>query len=206
MKIRTYEDITSMELDIIKEIGSIGNGNAATALSAMLNTTIKMTIPKVSVLEFNEAIRHVGEVEEVVAAIMVELHGDIHGVMLFMLKDEFVLEIVSKVLNESEVQLWRLTEMETSLLIEVGNIMISSYINALTSLTNVEVNLSIPQMAIDMLGAILSVPMIQVANNSDRIMMVEGSFTIAGKELESQMLLFPDVESLNILMKKLGVN
>lgn len=206
MNIRTYEDMSTMELDIIKEIGSIGNGNAATALSSMLNTKVNMKIPTVSVLEFNAALKHVGGEEEIVAAILVELSGEIQGIMLFMLKDDFVQGVVARVLGKEKVCLSDLEEMERSLLIEIGNIVISSYINALSSLTQVNVHLSIPQMTVDMTGAILTVPMLLVANTSDRIMMVEGSFTIEGKEMESQMLLFPDVESLNILMKKLGVN
>lgn len=206
MNIRTYEDMSTMELDIIKEIGSIGNGNAATALSSMLNTKVNMKIPTVSVLEFNAALKHVGGEEEIVAAILVELSGEIQGIMLFMLKDDFVQGAVARVLGKEKVSLTDLEEMERSLLIEIGNIVISSYINALSSLTQVNVHLSIPQMSVDMTGAILTVPMLLVANNSDRIMMVEGSFTIEGKEMESQMLLFPDVESLNILMKKLGVS
>lgn len=205
MSINRYEEMNEMELDIIKEIGSIGNGNAATALSSLLSAEVKMPLPKVDILEFNEALRHLGNPEDVVAAILVEMSGDIQGIMLFILSKEFSDEIIFRVTGQPEVDFLNMGEIESSVLIEIGNIMISSYINALSSLTNVNVTLSVPQMAVNMLGGILSLPMAMLGLNSDRIMMITGKFKIEGKELDSDMLLLPDVESLNVLMRKLGV-
>ena len=96
-------------------------------------------------------------------------------------------------------------EIDTSVLTEIGNIVISSYVTALSSLTNVEVELSVPQFTVNMLGGILSVPIAMMGQHSDRIMMVTGDFKVDEKSLHSSMLLLPDVKSLNILMKKLGV-
>lgn len=205
MSINRYEEMNEMELDIIKEIGSIGNGNAATALSSLLSAEVKMPLPKVDILEFNEALRHLGNPEDVVAAILVEMSGDIQGIMLFILSKEFSDEIIFRVTGQPEVDFLNMGEIESSVLTEIGNIMISSYINALSSLTNVNVTLSVPQMAVNMLGGILSLPMAMLGLNSDRIMMITGKFKIEGKELDSDMLLLPDVESLNVLMRKLGV-
>lgn len=205
MSINKYEEMNEMELDIIKEIGSIGNGNAATALSSLLSAEVKMPLPKVEILEFNEALGHLGDPEDVVAAILVEMSGEIQGIMLFILSKEFSDEIIFRVTGQPEVDFLNMQEIETSVLTEIGNIMISSYINALSSLTNVNVTLSVPQMAVNMLGGILSLPMAMLGLNSDRIMMITGKFKIEGRELDSDMLLLPDVESLNVLMRKLGV-
>ncbi len=205
MSINKYEEMNEMELDIIKEIGSIGNGNAATALSSLLSAEVKMPLPKVEILEFNEALGHLGNPEDVVAAILVEMSGEIQGIMLFILSKEFSDEIIFRVTGQPEVDFLNMQEIETSVLTEIGNIMISSYINALSSLTNVNVTLSVPQMAVNMLGGILSLPMAMLGLNSDRIMMITGKFKIEGRELDSDMLLLPDVESLNVLMRKLGV-
>lgn len=205
MSINRYEEMNEMELDIIKEIGSIGNGNAATALSSLLSAEVKMPLPKVDILEFNEALGHLGNPEDVVAAILVEMSGEIQGIMLFILSKEFSDEIIFRVTGQPEVDFLDMKEIETSVLTEIGNIMISSYINALSSLTNVNVTLSVPQMAVNMLGGILSLPMAMLGLNSDRIMMITGKFKIEGRELDSDMLLLPDVESLNVLMRKLGV-
>ncbi len=205
MAISKYEEMNEMERDVIREIGSIGNGNAATALSSMLEAGVKMTLPEVNILEFNAAMNHLGDPEDVVAAILVEMSGEIQGIMLFILTQDFADEILKRMLGKDTVDFLALDEIDTSVLTEIGNIMISSYINALSSLTNVNVVLSVPQLAVNMLGGILSLPMATMGINSDRIMMITGEFKIDGRELNSDMLLLPDVDSLNVLMKKLGV-
>lgn len=205
MLINRYEEMNDMEIDIIKEIGSIGNGNAATALSGMLNAKVSMSLPKVELLEFNEALFHLGNPEDIVAAILVEMSGEIDGIMLFILTQEFSDEILNRMLGKEKVEFMEFEDIDVSALTEVGNIMISSYINALSTLTNVNINLSVPQIAVNMLGGILSLPMATMGISSDKIMMITGQFHIEDKNLESNMLLLPNVESLNLLMKKLGV-
>lgn len=126
--------------------------------------------------------------------------------MLFTAPGEFTDEVVFRMLGKAKVSLMELDEIDISVLTEIGNIVISSYINALSALTGVAVELSVPQLAVNMLGGIMSLPMAMMGQHSDRIMMVTGEFDIDGKALKSGMLLLPDVKSLNILMKKLGVD
>ena len=205
MAIKKYEEMNALELDILKEIGSIGGGNAATALSSMLSAKVNMTLPRAEILEFNEAIEKMGDPENVVAAIFVEMSGEIQGIMLFILPQEFSDDILFRMLGKTRVELLELEEIDASVLTEIGNIVISSYVTALSSLTNVEVELSVPQFTVNMLGGILSVPIAMMGQHSDRIMMVTGDFKVDEKSLHSSMLLLPEVKSLNILMKKLGV-
>ena len=109
-------------------------------------------------------------------------------------------------LGKTGAELLELEEIDTSVLMEIGNIVISSYITAMSSLTGVNVELSVPQLATNMLGGIMSMPIAMMGQHSDRIMMITGKFKIDGRALDSNMLLLPDVESLNVLMKKLGVD
>lgn len=206
MAIKKYEEMNEMEIDILKEIGSIGGGNAATALSSMLNTKVNMEIPKVEILEFNEALDSVGDPEDLVAAILVEMSGEIEGIMLFISKKEFADEILHRMVNKKDADFLELDEIDSSVLTEIGNIVISSYVTALSSLTNVDVDLSVPQLGVNMLGGIMSMPIAMMGQHSDKIMMITGKFKIDGKALDSRMLLLPDVQSLNVLMKKLGVD
>ena len=205
MAIKSYEEMNELEIDILKEIGSIGGGNAATALSSMLSAKVNMSLPKVEILDFNEALVNVGDPEEVVAAILVEMSGELSGIMLFILTKEFSDEILFRMLGKTEADFFELDEIDSSVLMEIGNIVISSYITAMASLVNMSVELSVPQLAVNMLGGIMSVPIAMMGQHSDRIMMITGEFKIDGKALNSNMLLLPDVESLNVLMKKLGV-
>ena len=77
MAINKYDEISELEIDIMREIGSIGGGNAATALSSILNTKVNMDLPKAEILGFNAALDSLGDPEDLVAAIFVELSGDI---------------------------------------------------------------------------------------------------------------------------------
>ena len=147
MGIKTYEEMNELEIDILKEIGSIGGGNAATALSSMLNAKVNMSLPKVEILDFNEALVNVGDTEEVVAAILVEMSGELSGIMLFILTKEFSDEILFRMLGKTEANFFELAEIDSSVLMEIGNIVISSYITAMASLVNMSVELSVPQLA-----------------------------------------------------------
>ncbi len=206
MGIENYEDMNALELDVIKEIGSIGTGNAATALSQVLKRPTKMSLPAVYVLGYNEAIEMVGAPEEIVAAVLVKMSGEINGIMLFILKIDFINAVLDSVLSRDIENYMDLTELEKSALEEIGNIIISSYVSAMSGLTGVAIKLSIPSIAINMLGGILSVPMVEFGYETDKLMMINGKFIVDGKVLDSNLLMMPDIQSLNYLMQKLGVD
>lgn len=206
MEIQRYEDMNALELDAIKEIGSIGTGNAATAISQVLRKRTRMSLPAVYILGYNEAIEMIGAPEEIVAAVLVKMSGEINGIMLFILKMDFINAILGSVMAKEINDYMDLTEMEKSALEEIGNIIISSYVNALSGLTGVAIGLSIPSIAVNMLGGILSVPMAEFGYETDKLMMINGKFIVDNKVLDSNLLMMPDIHSLNYLMHKLGVD
>ena len=132
MAISRYEEMNEMEMDILKEIGSIGGGNAATALSSLLSAKVNMLVPRVEILEFNEALAKLGDPEEIVAAVMVEMTGEVQGIMLFTAPEEFTDEVVFRMLGKTQISLMELDEIDTSVLTEIGIFVISSFINALS--------------------------------------------------------------------------
>ena len=205
MAIYRYEELGENQMDVFREIGSIGNGNAITALSGILSEKISMELPEVNILEFNMAQNKIGDAEEIVGAVLVEMSGELSGLMMLILKRDFIKTMIKKVLSYEKENLLDMGEMEESLLIEVGNIMLSSYLSALSSLTGIQIHLSVPQFAVNMLGGILSMPMAMMGIDSDKIMMITGAFSIGGEAMDSNILLLPDIRSLNVLMKKLGV-
>lgn len=202
----SYDDMNYMEMDVIKEVGSIGTGNAASALSSLLGTQVRMVLPQVTVLDFNAALSTVGNPESIVAAVMVNMGDEIDGIMLFILKPDLTRDIIGRLLNRPFTEYSQLSQMDISALNEVGNIMISSYVNALSTLAGVKISLSVPEIAVNMLGGILSVPMAEFGYQTDRLMMIRGKFIIDEKELDSDLIMLPDIDSLNYLMKKLVHN
>jgi len=194
-----------MEIDTLKEIGSIGTGNAATSLSQILGKAVRITLPEVRIMEYNEAIEWIGGPETVTAGVLVKMGGQLNGIMLSVQQLDFVNMVLDSMLGTHIEDYSQLDEMGRSALIEIGNIMISTFINALSSLANISVDLTVPAFALDMQGAILAVPMAEYGGASDYIMTIGGNLSCEGREMPCRLLLSPDIRSLNFLLRKLGV-
>ena len=205
MTIKSYDELTSLEIDTLREIGSIGTGNAATALSQILKREVRITLPEVRIMGYNEAIEWIGGPESVTAGVLVKMSGQINGIMLSVQQLEFVNLVLSSMLGQEVRSYEHLGELEHSALVEIGNIMISTFINALSGLAGVDVQLTVPAFAVDMQGAILAVPMAEYGGMSDYLMTIGGNFVCEDKQVPCHLLLSPDIRSLNFLLKKLGV-
>lgn len=205
MKINKYEEINGYAMDMFKEIGSIGTGNAATALSTTLSEKISMSLPEVNILEYNQAVNFLGGPEKIIAAVMVHMSGEFSGIMLYLLDLDFI-NFVFERLNLQKIESYdEIDEIRRSAISEVSNIIISSYASAISHLSGISINLSVPAMTINMLGGIMSVPMIEYGYITDKIMMIGGKFVYSKKEMTSNLIMLPDIKSLNFLLKKLGV-
>lgn len=202
---KTYEELNGLELDAIREIGSIGTGNAATALSSMLGKEVRITIPEVRIMGYNEAIDWIGGPEVITAGVLVNMSGELNGIMLSVQQMEFVNMVLKHMVDRTVTCYEELTELDRSALVEVGNIMISTFINALCGLADISTRLTVPAFAVDMQGAILTVPMAVFGGQSDYIMTVGADFICEGRQVPCRLLLSPDIRSLNFLLKKLGV-
>ena len=205
MKIKNYDELNSLEIDTLREIGSIGTGNAATALSQLLQKEVRITMPEVRIMGYNEAIEWIGGAEEITAGVLMRLGGEINGIMLSVQQIDFVNLVLESMLGRGVKDYMELHEMECSALIEVGNIMISTFINALCGLAEIGINLTVPAFTVDMQGAIMTVPMAEFGGQSDYIMTIGGNFVCDNKQVPCRLLLSPDVHSLNFLLRKLGV-
>ena len=202
---KTYDELNGMELDTIREIGSIGTGNAATALSSMLECPVRIDMPEVRIMGYNEAIDWIGGPEVITAGVLVHISGELNGIMLSVQQMEFVNLALKRMMNHTVDAYDQLSELDRSALVEVGNIMICTFINALSSLAGITTNLTVPAFAVDMQGAILTVPMVAFGGQSDYIMTIGSNFICDGMEVPCRLLLSPDIRSLNFLLKKLGV-
>ena len=183
MNIKSYDQLTSLELDTLKEIGSIGTGNAATSLSALIGMPVRIQMPEVRIMGYNEAIEWIGGPEEITAGVLVGMGGQISGIMLSVQQLEFVNLVLETMLGKTVADYTELQEMEHSALTEVGNIMISTFINALSGLAGIDIDLTVPAFTVDMQGAIMAVPMAEYGGQSDYIMTIGGDFICNGKKI-----------------------
>lgn len=206
MTIKSYSDLNSLELDTLREIGSIGTGNAATALSSLIGQQVRIEMPEVRIMGYNEAIEWIGGPEEITAGVLVKMSGQVNGIMLSVQQLKFVNLVLESMLGKGVEDYSGLHEMECSALIEVGNIMISTFINALSSLAGIDIELTVPAFTVDMQGAIMAVPMAEYGGQSDYIMTIGGNFVRDGQTVPCRLLLSPHIRSLNFLLRKLGVS
>ncbi len=139
-----------------------------------------------------------------IVGLLLCLDGDVNGMIMFLLHQNFANTLLASLIGEADVG-GTVDEMSYSALQEVANIMAASYVNAIADLTGFTINVSVPSMCVDMLGAILSVPAIHYANISDKMIFIEDKFH--GKDLNApnHILLIPDVESLDKIMTSLGI-
>lgn len=198
------EDLNSMHIDVLREIGNIGAGNAATALATMVGKKIDMEVPIVKILDYGDVAGILGGEENVVAGVYFDVSGDITGNILFLL-DASSSKVLTGMLMGREDYLKELDEMDRSALQEMGNILSGSYMSSLSALTGLNLILSVPSLCIDMAGAILSVPAIQFGYVSDKVLLIQTELKDGNDLVKANFFLAPDAETFGILLNSLGV-
>ena len=203
------ENILSKHLDVFKEIGNIGAGHAASALAEILNRRITMSVPEASVLPFGNIIEVMHGPETLVAGVLIDVSGELNGYILLLLDMDDAMAMVSQALQEparntSEPD-FELTEMEKDTLLEISNILVGSFLSAISSFSGLGSIPAVPQLAIDMLGAILSIAMIEYGKIGDSALFLKTQFNDLAGDINGHFFLIPDYNSYKILLNALGL-
>lgn len=198
------DEMSNEYFDVLKELGNIGAGNATTALAQLMQTKVDMSVPRVQLLEFKELGEAMGGEELVMAGIYLAIEGDINGSIMFLLEKKAAKHLVGKLIG-MESQEDDFTEMEFSALKEVGNIITGAYLNSLSSITNLMIQSSVPDLTVDMAGAIISVPAIEFAALGDRMLMIQTQF-YDEMVLDGFFILIPDLDSYGKMLAALGIS
>ena len=208
---RELSMMNEVYLDVFREIGNIGSSSAATALSKIVDKKVTLSLPKVSILEFNEIASILGGEETQVVGILQPMQGDLSGNIMFLLglqeAHDLAALLLSQMLNMKipKNDLGNFDEMELSALREVGNIMISSYLSAISAMTNLKIIPKVPEMALDMAAAILSVLTIEFGKTGDRVLYISSEFLQDNIKVGGDFFLVPDIASYGTLLDALGV-
>jgi chemotaxis protein CheC len=203
-----WSNLNPVHLDTLKEIANIGAGNAVTALSKMLGKPVKMRVPTVEMLEFSQIADFLGGPEQIVVGILVQITGDINGMMMFIVRREHAGVLILALMKGFCEGMGgdALEEMEMSAMEEIGNILSSSYLGSLSGMINKKAVPSIPFLSVDMANAILSVPAIEFGRVADHALFIESVFETQGNDdVSGYFLLIPDSQSLTIILDALGV-
>jgi len=205
MVLKDFSELNEMQMDVLKEIGNIGAGNAATSLALMLDRPVQISVPTIRILDYDEVTKALGGPENMIVGVLLSFGGDISGMIMFLLQQDFAHMTLNTLLGKKFEDFFQIDEIGHSAIKELANIMTSSYVNAISQLTGLKINISIPDMAIDMAGAILSVPAIHFANISDKIILIEDQFFSGKDSGTSHVLMIPDIESLTKILSSLGI-
>lgn len=204
MSLLTLEEMSTTYYDVLKEIGNIGAGNATTALASLLQSKVDMKVPNVMMLDFKDVGNLLGGEEQEMVAAFLGVEGDITGSILFLIRKETAMMMAKKLLGDFCGD--DLGEMERSAVKEVSNIITGSYLNALATLTNLTIYPSVPDLAVDMAGAILSVPAIQFGIMGDKILLIQSQLKNDDEvDMEGFFIMVPDVDSYEKILSSLGI-
>lgn len=200
-----YDNVDGLQFDVLREIGNIGAGNATTALSQLLNSKIDMKVPNVELLGLGELPDIIGGAENIIVGILFTLEDEMDGMMMFMLERESASHILNIIMGTEYMYLEEFGEMESSALREIGNIIAGAYLSSLSTLTNLRISCSVPYMAVDMAGAILSVPAIEFGKVGDKSLVIKTQMQQDDIEINGYFVLIPTIESYTKMMSSLGL-
>ncbi len=199
----TLEEMPEEYFDVLKELGNIGAGNATTALSQMMQCKVDMSVPQVKLLEFKELGEIIGGEEMIMAGIYLGIEGDITGSIMFLLEKQMARHLVNKLMGTC-VEGEEFSEMEFSALKEVGNIITAAYLTSLSSLTGLTIYPSVPDLTVDMVGAILSVPAIEFGALGDKMLLIQTQF-FDEMVMDGYFILVPNLDSYGKILSALGL-
>jgi len=205
MSLNSFSEINEIHIDVLREIANIGSGNAASSLSRMLGHPVNISIPHIGILGFNEAYDALGGPEAIMMGTLLMLTEGVNGMMMFLLPIEVVCDLVNMLMFTDIKSHEEIDEMGYSVINEVSNIMSASFVTAISDMTDIPIDISPPEAALDMLGSIMSVPSIYFAKMSDTLLLIQNELEIDGKKTSASVLMLPDMPSLTKLITSLGI-
>ena len=192
-------DLTPIQMDALREIGNVGAGNSATALSQIINKRIDMNVPKVALVPIESVPDLVGGPDTIVVGIFLRVYGKAPGNILFLMPKKSAFYLVDTLMGREHGTTKKLDFMDESALMEIGNILSGAYLNAFFNFTHISMLPSIPAMAI------LNIVLVQLGQMGDQAMVIETEFLAEDDGINGHFFLVPDPGSLGTLIKAVGV-
>lgn len=191
------------QLDAVREIANIGAGHAATALSQVMQRTIMISVPDVRITRLEEVDSLLGEPDDVVAAVMMKILGDATGRTVQVFPGDSAVKLTSLMLGSPAPSFPDgFDEMHQSALKEVGNIIIGAYLNALSSFMGLLLIMSVPSIAIDMAGAIMTTSYLNFGEHRDHVLSISVEMSVGGEQVRAYFVVIPDDASLRRVLRQ----
>lgn len=189
---------TEMQQSALAEIANIGSGHAATALSGLLGRPVDIGYSQATLTVLAKAIDQVGAPMNRSALVDTPIHGD-KGNVLLIFPEESAAELCS-LLGVSIAD-----EHGMSALQEVGNILSTSYLNAIVEMTGLALEPEPPKVEVDLLGQMIAGSSAAGGNPSDPTVLMRSYLTVEGSTTRFSFLFVPRLRSVEALLERLGV-
>jgi chemotaxis protein CheC len=203
-EIKALKDV---QLDALREVANIGAGHAATALSQLTGRTVMIGVPEVNVRPLEEVSELLGPADEVIAAVLMHMMGDLTGRTLVLLPVTSARTLCDILLRRPAGGTTDFGAMEQSSIKEVGNILASAYMNALSDFMGMMLVPSVPSLVIDLTAAVLTTAYLNFGHDRDYVFCVETTFRFedSSDPLRGHFLLLPDMPSLRAIFDAIRV-
>ena len=188
-----------MQLDALRELANIASGTAATSLSQMLGREIELSVPRALALPLADAVDAAGDPGATVKAVAIPLDGDIQGLVLLLFP------VTSGAILCQMLGVEPGSDVGDSAMCEIGNILGTSYLNALASMTGLSLMPCPPHLATDLLGAIVASLIAQTAGHADMVLVLDSELDVAGEPCSLSFLLLPNEGGIHNLLAPLGL-
>ncbi|RXE55282.1 chemotaxis protein CheC [Methanoculleus taiwanensis] len=196
-----------MELDIyqtdaLNELGNIGAAHAATTLAQMLMSPVEMTVPEVKVVDIADVYQYIGD--EISALVVFQIQGDLAdgGYIVVSMPVSAVIELTNMMLGTAGSDR-ELTEMDQSAVIEIGNIMISAFLDSTAELLGIVMLPSPPALAVDMAHAAFQSIIAQMAADVNEVVIFSTELQSDAPPVYGSIFLLPNPELLREIIRLL---
>ena len=198
------DELTASQLDALREVGNIGAGHGATALSQLLGKKIYITVPQANVLPLPEVSKMVGDPNTLVAGLILSILGDCTGKILLIFPRDSALHLADMLLKQTIGTSKILTELGHSAIKEAGNILTGAYLSALNEFLGMLLLISVPTLVFDMAGALLTTATLGMEDVS-KVISIETRFTDSTEVVGGYFILVPDAVSLRAIFQAIKV-
>ncbi|MFW5746791.1 MAG: chemotaxis protein CheC [Nanoarchaeota archaeon] len=203
------KQLSELEFDSLKEVGNVGVGNAATALSKMLNMKVDINIPETKFIPLRDFSRELGGPENIVVSLYLKMQGELTGECIFVFNQEGAFELIDMIMMQEPGTTTEFGEMEESAFKEMSNIFVGAYLSSLGDMLSLRLMPSVPHAAQDMAQAIIDFILAKLSRSAEDVLCVNTAINIEGHDINGRFLMVFEDESLNkvvdVLHDRFGV-
>ena len=205
--------LSTEQVGFLTEIMNIGAGNAATALTQVLQCEVDLIIPRVFVINDAQELSILDSPSLPVVCARMGMVGDVSGGLFLIVPEEQKENLI--LLAEQAVtgtdQSWGagVTKQESdrlklSVIAEIGNIVAGVYLTAVHDFCKLNIYHTVPAVATDMVQALLDESLVRLSRQVQHIIVIENEFMVEEKRIRTFLVMIPSVESVNILVNSIG--